>query len=100
MAETPKLLTEPEAAEILRCSPYTVARLRKAGKLPYIPGRPVLIDEADLLVYIESVKKAVEPNPKAEPGTPEYQKQLNEQAYALARKMWIKRRLKAIAKGG
>jgi hypothetical protein len=52
MTGLPKLLTEPEAAEILRCSPYTVARLRKAGKLPYIPGRPVLIDEADLLAVV------------------------------------------------
>jgi excisionase family DNA binding protein len=99
MAETPKLLTEPEAAEILRCSPYTVARLRKAGKLPYIPGRPVLIDEADLLVYIETVKRAADPKPKAEPGTPEYQKQINEEAYVLARKMWLKRKMRAIAKG-
>jgi hypothetical protein len=48
----PKLLTEPEVAEILRCSPNTVARLRKAGKLPFVPGRPVLIDETDLLALI------------------------------------------------
>jgi hypothetical protein len=33
-----KLLTEPEVAEMLRCSVYTVARLRKSGKLAYIPG--------------------------------------------------------------
>jgi hypothetical protein len=52
MTGTPRLLTEPEVAEILRCSPYTVARLRKSGKLPYIPGRPVMIDEADLLVFV------------------------------------------------
>jgi excisionase family DNA binding protein len=99
MTGTPKLLTEPEVAEILRCSTRTVARLREAGKLPYIPGRPVLIDEADLLVYIESVKKAVDPEPKAEPGTPEYQKQINEEGYRLARKIWLKRKLRALAKG-
>jgi hypothetical protein len=52
MTGLPKLLTEPEVAEILHCSPYTVARLRKAGKLPYIPGRPVLIHETDLLALV------------------------------------------------
>lgn len=102
MTGTPKLLTQPEAAKILRCSPYTVARIRKAGKLPYIPGRPVLIDEADLLAYIESKKLAAakrDPEPEPEPGTPEYHRMINEEGYRLARKMWIKRRLKAVAKG-
>jgi excisionase family DNA binding protein len=102
MTDMPKLLTEPEAAEILRCSPYTVARIRKAGKLAYIPGRPVLIDEADLLAYIESTKLAAakrEPEPEPEPGTPGYDQWINEEGYRLARKMWLKRKLKAVVKG-
>ncbi|OLP52619.1 hypothetical protein BJF92_14470 [Rhizobium rhizosphaerae] len=52
-----KLLTEPEAAQILQCSTSTIKRLRFAGKLAYLPGRPVLIDEADLAVYIDEKKR-------------------------------------------
>jgi excisionase family DNA binding protein len=97
-----KLLTEPEAAKILRCSPYTVARIRKAGKLPYIPGRPVLIDEADFLAYIESRKlTATEREPEPEPGsgTPEYYQRLNAEAQATARQIWFKERMKKLVKG-
>lgn len=54
--ETPTFLTEPEVAERLRCSTTKVKRLRLSGKLSYIPGRPVLIDEADLQSYIDEVK--------------------------------------------
>ena len=35
----------------LGVSPSTVKRLRISGHLAYIPGRPVLIDEADLEAY-------------------------------------------------
>ncbi|MBY5831907.1 helix-turn-helix domain-containing protein [Rhizobium leguminosarum] len=52
-----KLITEQEAASILRCSTEKVKRLRLSGRLPYIPGRPVKIDEADLLAFIEASKK-------------------------------------------
>ncbi|MBY5734047.1 helix-turn-helix domain-containing protein [Rhizobium leguminosarum] len=52
-----KLITDIEAAEILRCSADKVRKLRLAGKLAYIPGRPVKIDEADLLTFIEASKK-------------------------------------------
>jgi hypothetical protein len=89
----------------LRCSIYTVARLRKARKLTFVPGKPVLIDEADVLAYIENEKKPaiVEPKPipkVLKPDTPEYRQKMNEEAYALARKMWLKRKMRAIAKGG
>ncbi len=49
-------LTEPEVAERLRCSTTKVKRLRLSGRLPFIKGRPVLIDEADLLSFIASAK--------------------------------------------
>ncbi len=42
------LLTQDEVAAILRCHPNTVARLRRAGKLPYIAMRPVKIRSEDL----------------------------------------------------
>lgn len=49
-----RLLLQSEVAERLRCGDSTVKRLRMAGKLPYIPGRPVKIRESDLLAYIEA----------------------------------------------
>lgn len=55
-----KLLTETEAATVLKCSTTTVKRLRRSGRLTYVVGRPVLIDEADLQAFIdaEAAKKA------------------------------------------
>lgn len=54
---TPVFLTEPEVAELLRCSTTKIKRLRFSGKLAYIPGRPVLIDKADLEIYLAEVKQ-------------------------------------------
>ena len=52
-----KLLLEVEAANILRCSVAKVRRLRRTKRLKFIPGRPVTIDEADLLFYVECRKR-------------------------------------------
>lgn len=52
-----KLLTEDEAATVLRCSVSKIRRLRRTKQLPSIPGRPVLIDEADLSFYVECRKR-------------------------------------------
>lgn len=49
---TTDLLTEQEAAVILHKGPRTIARLRKAGVLPYLPGHPVLIPRQALSDYI------------------------------------------------
>jgi len=63
-----KLITDQEAAEIFRCSTDKIKRLRLSGKLPYIPGRPVKINEADLLTFIEaSIKRSVSPEPATAP---------------------------------
>lgn len=53
----PDLLTDAEAAQVLRVSPRTVARLRTSGQIPYLRGRPALIERADLLAYIERRKE-------------------------------------------
>lgn len=45
-------LLEPEAAERLRCTTKRIRELRQLGKLKYMPGPPVVIDEADLERYI------------------------------------------------
>ena len=93
-----KLLTESEVAERLRCSPYTVARLRKRGRLPYIPGRPVLIDEADLLAYLECMKCRPQTSDKqtTAPGTSTGPKADEPSAEQLARKIFLKRRLSSV----
>lgn len=62
-----KFLTEPEVAQILRCSTSKIKRLRLGGKLAYIPGRPVLISEADLDEYLASHKRNIEPPPPMTP---------------------------------
>lgn len=56
-----KLLTEMEVAETLRCSPAKVKRLRLAGQLAYLPGRPPLVREEDLNVYLESRLRQARP---------------------------------------
>jgi hypothetical protein len=38
--------------------------LRLTGRLPYIPGRPPMIDEADLEAYLTRVKEAAEARAK------------------------------------
>ncbi len=63
-----KLITDQEAAEMFRCSTDKIKRLRLSGKLPYIPGRPVKINEADLLAFIEaSIQRAAPPEPPTAP---------------------------------
>jgi hypothetical protein len=52
-----KLMLEAEVAAVLRCDRQKVKRLRLSGKLPYLPGRPVLIDEADLAAFISGCKR-------------------------------------------
>lgn len=52
-----KLLLESEVAAILRCKVSKVQRLRRTKKLKFIPGRPVTIDEADLLFYLDCMKR-------------------------------------------
>lgn len=58
------LLTEIEVAEKLRCSTSKIKRLRMSGELPYLRGRPVLVDEADLIVFIEGRKRRAPPSQK------------------------------------
>nr|CAI0340800.1 hypothetical protein SHINE37_44668 [Rhizobiaceae bacterium] len=53
-----KLLTEEEAAVILRCSRSKIKRLRMGGELPYVRGRPVLIEMSDLEAYVWQNRKS------------------------------------------
>lgn len=50
------LLTEPETAQLLRCSPSKIKRLRLGGKLAYLPGRPVMIDRRAINDYLDRAR--------------------------------------------
>ena len=53
------LLTDSEAAEILRLTPRQVAKLARRGELPKIafPNGEVRFDPADLARFVESHKQ-------------------------------------------
>ncbi len=53
------LITDSEAAEILRLTPRQVARLAKKGILPSVnlPGGEVRFDPDDLRAWVESLKQ-------------------------------------------
>jgi excisionase family DNA binding protein len=84
------LLTEAEAAEQLRCSTDKIKRLRLTGKLKYLPGRPVLIKEADLGEYIESNMVRDKPEPAKKPVASEADM---DAASQLAKRLWIRRQV-------
>lgn len=48
--------TDSEAAQLLRCSVAQVRHLRHTRRLGYYPGRPNLISQYDLEIYVASVK--------------------------------------------
>lgn len=52
-----ELLTDAEAASILRCSQQTFAKLRRSGRVAYLKGRPTLISTGDLRSYLKSIYK-------------------------------------------
>ena len=84
-----KLLTEAEVAAILRCRPSKVKGLRMSGRLPYLPLRPPMIEEADLHAYIEWEKRRRE---LPEPTPAERDADLEKKATLQARRMWLRQR--------
>lgn len=57
--ESIALLTQAEAAKLLRCSVGKLARERRLGKLAYVPGRPVLLRLEDVLDWLDRRRVAV-----------------------------------------
>jgi len=95
-----KLLTQQEVAEILRRDVKSEQRLRAKGELGYLPGRPVMIPQAELDAYLERrmVKRqvvdpvsAATPSPQASfsaaASTPNARKTPEERANAMLAKM-------------
>ncbi|MBR1124520.1 helix-turn-helix domain-containing protein [Bradyrhizobium lablabi] len=66
-----KLLTIKEAAEKFERKPRAIRYLCMAGHIPYILGRPPLIDESDLASYLEARRKAREKFTPPPADTPE-----------------------------
>lgn len=87
-----KLLTQAEAAERLSCTNSKVARLRKAGAIPYFPGRPVLIDEADIDAYVKRVEIAAQQSAEAKQPRNRESDPIGD-AGIRARRVWLARRL-------
>lgn len=56
---TTHLLTDSEAAELLRLTPRQVARLAKRGELPSVelPGNEIRFDADDLRRWVDSHKR-------------------------------------------
>lgn len=93
------LLTEAEAAALLGVTKSKIKRLRKIGGLPFLKGRPVLIEEDDLIAFqvAEAEQKAVaagaaaaaaaaaatkrKRNPGPEIGSPEYEEEQRDNLY-------------------
>lgn len=83
------LLIDEEVAARLRCSKFVVKRLRLSGKLPYLPGRPPRVDEADLDSYIAQTKRRGR--------APDAEAKAEDAAIGLkARRLWLKHRFKHI----
>lgn len=64
------LLTQVEAAKMLRCSTAKVARERRAGRLAYLPGRPVMLRLEDVLDWLERKRVTVKTRDEGKPFNP------------------------------
>jgi excisionase family DNA binding protein len=94
-----RLLLESEAAAQLRVSRTTVKRLRLAGALGYIPGRPVRIPESALATYVASctVPSAQQAQPMVtRPVAPEITtaEKAERDDVLRAKRYWLRRRLR------
>jgi hypothetical protein len=67
MIEPPTLLTQRDAAQLLKCSEGKLARERRLGRLAYIPGRPVMLKLQDVLDWLDRRRVAVKPVPNYDP---------------------------------
>lgn len=95
-----QLLTMEEAAVIFECSTSTIKRLRLSGQIPYLPGRPVLIERSDLETHFENKRLAALAKIPPAPGTPEFEalqeRKTREQIRFKLRKIAVRREVKRI----
>ncbi len=84
-----KFLPEPEATGVLRCSTSKIKRLRLAGHLRYVRGRPVLIAEEELQAYIAATTRATVEQHAASEAAPVISTEAR--ARQRARQRWLRR---------
>lgn len=64
----PALISEQEAAAIVRACPKTLRKARQAGHLPFVKiGRTICYTESDLETFIERAKQCHSTNEKGRP---------------------------------
>ena len=94
--DTHRFLLDAEVAELLRCRPSYVRRLRLSGRLAYVPGRPAIIERVDLENYISRCKVKGQPvlwreQEDARPVGQEERQRLTSQLIDLALGEWRRR---------
>lgn len=94
------LLTLAEAAVRFERTPRQIRYLCLRGRVPYIVGRPPLIDEIDLADYLESKRLAALTKITPAWGTPEFQAlQRQKASERMRRRLWksaVKRKVARI----
>jgi hypothetical protein len=96
------LLTIAEAAIKFERTPRQIRYLCLRGRIPYILGRPPLIDETDLADYFESKRLAALAKIPPAPGTPEFEalqkRKAEEKGARRLHKRAVRRRVARILK--
>ncbi|MBN8244586.1 helix-turn-helix domain-containing protein [Nitratireductor aquimarinus] len=80
-----ELLTQREAADLLRCSETTVKRLRLSGALGYLPGAPVRIPKGEIERYLSEQRARHEAAAQERPEPPQDARQRARRASLVRR---------------
>jgi hypothetical protein len=93
------LLTTAEAAIKFERTARQIRYLCLWGRIPYILGRPPLIDEADLAEHLENKRRVALAKIPPQPGTPEFKAAENRKAEErMSRKLRVKRVRREVAR--
>lgn len=80
-----KLLTRPEAARAFGRSVVTIRSWCLRGKIAYVPGRPGVVDEGDIVAYLAERQRKREMRAGPAPGSPEFDRAEKEKAFVRMR---------------
>lgn len=76
----PTILTQQEVAAILKCSISKIVRLRRDGRIAFLPGRPVKFLETDLQQFIDDENRRKQAEADAKKPRPLTREELTEHA--------------------
>jgi hypothetical protein len=91
-----KLLTIAEAATKFERTPRQIRYLCLRGRIPYIPGRPPLIDEADLADHLKSKRLAALAKIPPAPDTPDFEALQRQKIFRRLRVKAVRRKVARI----